>query len=420
MGEKRECVVEQQAKELYKVLCRDKWDPYITGVLIAFLSVIIAAWYTSWGATGPVQNWATWALYGVGLEEHAPGHPLFHTASVVGIAFIAGAFVSACLGGNFAFRIPPRLEMIKAVIAGSLMGIGAILGGGCNVGGFYNALGNLSAHGFAMWAGLIIGAILALKYTYWEMENISWGQGGAKTISVAPSLQIVLGLMALAGLIVGAYAYAGSEEEFWGHTGWTPVETLGGVLLLAAALGYVFQRGRWCMIQAFREPHMTGDCKMAKSVALSIVLLVMGIAALKAGGLVDPAHYLRGVFGWGGVLGGVIFGFGAVLAGGCGTGTLWRVGEGQIKLWIVVPFFGLGAALTSKFVHGPLDLEGMTAWFQAGQPLPFHEGILGSFIYLPFTFLGYGGSIALIFAAMAAWWLAVAWNEKTQKGVLDM
>ena len=413
-------VLGQQARELYKILCKDKWNPYITATIIAFLSVVIAAWYTSWGATGAVQNWGDWILYGVGINESAPGNIFKHSGSIIGIGFILGAFVSACLGGNFAFRIPPKLEMVKAVFAGSLMGIGAILGGGCNVGGFFNALGNLSAHGFAMWAGLIVGAILALKYTYWEMENVSWGQGGGKTFDVPAGVQVVLGILALAGLIIWAYAYAGSQEYFWGHKGWAPLGTLGGVLLLAAALGYVFQRGRWCMIQAFREPHMTGDCKMAKSVALSIVLLVLGIMVLKATGVVSHDHYMRGVFGWGGVLGGVIFGFGAVLAGGCGTGTLWRVGEGQIKLWIVVPFFGLGAALTSKFIHGPRDIEGIIAWYQAGAPEIFREGTLGSFVYLPATFLGYGGTLALICGAMAAWWIAVTWNEKTQKGVLDM
>ncbi|MDZ7640505.1 MAG: YeeE/YedE thiosulfate transporter family protein [Desulfurivibrio sp.] len=413
-------VLGQQARELYKILCQDKWNPYITATIIAFLSVVIAAWYSSWGATGAVQNWGDWIWYGVGVGDSAPSNILMHSGSVIGIGFIAGAFVSACLGNNFAFRIPPKLELVKAVVAGALMGIGAILGGGCNVGGFFNALGNLSAHGITMWIGLIIGAILALKYTYWEMENISWGQGGAKTFEIPAAVQVVLGIIALLALIIGAYAYAGSQEQFWGHKGWSPLGTLGGVLLLAAALGYTFQRGRWCMIQAFREPHMTGDCKMAKSVALAIALLALGIMVLKANGIVAPEHYLRGVFGWGGVLGGIIFGFGAVIAGGCGTGTLWRVGEGQIKLWIVTIFFGMGASLTSKFIHGPRDIEGIMAWYQAGNPLPFHEGSLGSFVYLPFTFLGYGGTLALLWGLMAAWWLAVTWNEKTQKGVLEM
>ena len=66
------------------------------------------------------------------------------------------------------------------------------------------------------------------------------------------------------------------------------------------------------MIQGFREPHMTGDCKMAKSVALSILIVAVGAAILKYGvanrlggePVLDPMNYVRGTFGWGGVVGG--------------------------------------------------------------------------------------------------------------------
>ena len=379
-------------------------------LIIAFLSTLIVAWSRSWGATGAVQNWGEWILYGIGLWGQKPTNALVSSASVIGIGFIGGAFVSACLGGDFAFRIPPKLELVKGVFAGLFMGIGAVFAGGCNVGGFYNALGNLSAHGFTMMAGLVVGAILGLKYLYWEMENISWGQGGGKTIDLPGGLKVVLGIAAIIAILYGTYVYAGNRALY----------KLSGVLLLSAALGYAFQRGRWCMIQGFREPHMTGDCEMAKAVALSVACLAVGIAVVKMIGAQAPAHYLRGTFGWGGILGGVIFGFGALLAGGCGTGTLWRVGEGQIKLWVVAPCFGISAAITSKIVHGPLDLEGMRAWFSSGQPLPFSGGKMGQFIYLPYTFLGYGGTLALILLVMAVWWIIVDWNEETSKFLVEM
>ena len=55
-----------------------------------------------------------------------------------------------------------------------------------------------------------------------------------------------------------------------------------------------------------------------------------------------------------------------------------------------------------------------------GQPLPFNGGKLGQFIYMPYTFLGYGGTLALIFVVMAAWWIIVDWNEETNKFLIEM
>jgi len=427
---------------LYKKLCQDEWSPTTVGIMVGLFSLLAAAWWRPWGAVGAVRNWGEWILYGAGALKKAPQSALLSSGSVIGIGFIGGAFISANLGSNFAIRIPPVWERVKAVVAGILMGIGATLAGGCNVGGFYNAIGNLSAHGFAMWLGLVFGAIGGLKYIYWEMENISWGSGGAKTIDLPKALQATLGVAAILALIWGCHTYSASEDSYMG--------SLGGIMLIAAVLGYSMQRGRWCMIQGFREPHMTGDCTMAKSVALSVCIVAIGSVVLKypvperlsqvrstfasvveqvttqAEGVdmdallenVDGVknlqesipvlatnNYVRGTFGWGGVVGGLIFGFGAMLAGGCGTGTLWRVGEGQIKLWIVVPFFAISNAL-------------MNTWFEkAGFEA---SGKLGKAVFLPDTFLGYGGTLALILGAMAIWYVVVDWNEESNKLVVEM
>ena len=437
-----ESVFVGKVQGLYKKLCQDEWSANTVGIIVGLFSVLCMAWWRPWGAVGAVRNWGDWILYGAGIFKDAPQSVLLSSGSVIGIGFVAGAFISANLGSNFALRIPPVWERVKAVMAGICMGIGAALAGGCNVGGFYNAIGNLSAHGFAMWLGLVFGAIGGLKYIYWEMENVTWGGGGAKTIDLPKGLQGLIGLVAILALIWGAYTYSSSEESYMG--------SLGGLLLIAAVMGYAMQRGRWCMIQGFREPHMTGDCTMAKAVALSVCIVAIGAVVLKypvperlssvrntfanvVEEVSDQAddldmesvldnvdgvstleesipvlakrNYVRGTFGWGGVVGGLIFGFGAMLAGGCGTGTLWRVGEGQIKLWIVVPFFGISNALT-------------TAWFDKYKVEA--SGKLGSYVYMPDTFLGYGGTLALILLAMAIWYVVVDWNEESNKLLVEM
>jgi len=414
-------VVGKKFKELYKAWCQQEWNPYLVGVLVAFFSLLMMAWSRPWGATGAVRNWGEWILYGLGSMEDAPRSILADNGSVIGIGFVGGAFLSACLGNQFALRFPPLREFVKAIIAGILMGVGAALAGGCNVGGFYNAIGNLSASGFAMWVGLVLGAVTGLKLLYLEMEHISWGSGGAKTIEFPFAVQLILGLLAIAALVYGAYSYADSGDD--------DLINLGGVLLIAAALGYAMQRGRWCMIQGFREPHMTGDCTLAKSVALSVLLLTIGAVALHQvlDGFNDPdeyAHslhflsYIRGSFGWGGVVGGFAFGLGAMFAGGCGTGTLWRVGEGQIKLWLVVPFFGItNFYMNDWFKHGLGDFEHFGEYVQDGGIV---SGGLGKFVYLPDTFLGYGGSMALIALAMLAWYMVVKWNEDSNKLIVPM
>ncbi|MBU0675798.1 MAG: YeeE/YedE family protein [Proteobacteria bacterium] len=415
-----ESVFWKKCKELYKGMCQDEWDAYTVGIIVAFLSVLMLAWSRPWGAVGAIRNWGDWIIYGMGFDPfeifdgEAPANILKNSGSVIGIGFVGGAFLSACLGNNFAFRIPPVLEMCKGVVAGLLMGVGAALAGGCNVGGFYNAIGNLSAHGFAMWVGLVLGAVAGLKYLYWEMEHISWGSGGAKTIELPSAVQVVLGVIALVALVYGAYVYAGDDD----------LAKMSGMLLIAAGLGYSMQRGRWCMIQGFREPHMTGNCTMAKSVALSVLLLAFGIAVIKAAGLQSSIHYVRGTFGWGGVVGGFIFALGAMFAGGCGTGTLWRVGEGQIKLWIVVPFFGISNSLMTAWFKS-VDMEGQVAWAEYleendAETLLVFGGKLGKFVYMPDTFLGYGGTLILITLAMAAWYLVAKWNEESNKLIVPM
>lgn len=411
-----ESIFGSKIKGLYKDLCQSEWNANTVGILVGLFSILIMAWWRPWGAVGALRNWGDWFMYGVtslsGSEagifafyEEAPKAWLSNTGSVIGIGFIAGAFVSACLGHDFAIRIPPFLEMCKGVVAGVFMGVGATLAGGCNVGGFYNAIGNLSAHGFTMWLGIVIGVVAGLKYIYWEMEHISWGSGGAKTFTLPKGLNMLLGFVALIALIASSYMYAGNEDSDY-------IASLGGLLLIAAALGYCMQRGRWCMIQGFREPHMTGNCTMAKAVALSIFIVALGAVVLKYGvpvrldgdPVLAPMNYVRGTFGWGSVVGGAIFGFGAMLAGGCGTGTLWRVGEGQIKLWIVVPFFAISNSI-------------LTAWFRDND---FEaDGVLGSYVYLP-DVMGYGGSLFLITFVLLAWYLIVDWNEDANKLIVEM
>ena len=435
-------------KGLYKVLCETEWNANITGVIVALLSILIMAWWRPWGAVGAIRNWGDWILYGIGYIDKMPKSALINSGSVIGIGFVGGAFLSACLGGQFALRFPPYREVVKAILAGIFMGVGSALAGGCNVGGMYNAIGNLAANGFTMWFGLVLGVVFGLWLLYKEMEYITWGSGGSWTVEFPRAIQGILGLVALCGLFAGAWYYSGYDGD--GNVDY--IASLSGILLIAAGLGYAMQRGRWCMVQGFREPHMTGDCTLAKGVALSIFILAVGGAVLKYGvpmhdgnPILAPANYVRGTFGWGGIVGGFIFGLGAMLAGGCGSGTLWRVGEGQLKLWIVVPFFGVANSLmVSWFKSMEFTISGSglkNLLFQAQNGLIDYDvdeimeaissggsvdvtgleqaGKLGKYLYLP-DVMGYGPTLIMIALIMALWYVIVTWNEDSNKLIVPM
>ena len=443
-----------KTRALYKELCETEWNANITGVIIALLSILIMVWWRPWGAVGAIRNWGEWILYGITFGHlEAPKSFLIYTNSVIGIGFLGGSFLSAFLGGQFAFRFPPYRELVKAILAGILMGVGAALAGGCNVGGMYNAIGNLAANGFSMWLGLVLGVLLGLWLLYKEMEHITWGSTGAWTVQVPRVIQTLVGLGVLAALIWGAYQYSGYDGKKIAN--FTPeyIASLSGILLLAAGLGYAMHRGRWCMIQGFREPHMTGDCTLAKSVALSIFILAIGGAVVKYAvpytldgeSVLAPVNYVRGTFGWGGVLGGFLFGIGGMLAGGCGSGTLWRVGEGQIKLWLVVPFFGISNALMTNWFKGmefeiggaklhdlmaqaklgllDADVEDIQDAIDAAETISVtgleKAGYLGKYIYMPDA-MGYGWTLGLITLSMALWYIIVTWNEDSNKLIVPM
>jgi len=381
----------EKFNEVYDSFFKKTWSPMTGGVLLAFLATLMVVWKRPWGIVGGIRNWADWFFYGIGIYTEAPDHPLFHSGSVMDLGLLAGAWISAVLAREFAFRVPPMLEIWKGLIAGIFMGFGATLAFGCNVGGFYSAIQNLSASGFTMMIGLIAGVVVGLKYLYWEMEHFTPGPAGPTFLGNLPPF---LGWVAIIGLIAAGYAYTSSEVE--------GANLMPGYLLIGAGIGFVFHRSRLCMVNGFREPFMTGEAAMGKAVAMSIILGALGIGLLKFTGLRDTGLYVETAFGWGSLVGGFIFGAAMVVAGGCGSGSLWRVAEGQIKLWVVIISFALSNSL---FRH----------WFEANEWMEK----LGSAVFLP-DILGYGGTFLLVIAAMFIWYLVIDWNEDSNALVIEM
>ncbi|GAA2181339.1 YeeE/YedE family protein [Leucobacter tardus] len=120
-------------------------------------------------------------------------------------------------------------------------------------------------------------------------------------------------------------------------------------LLLGTVLGFVFQRGRFCVTGAFRDIFTLRSTRWLTAFMVVVAVQSVGVFALDLFGAISLQS---GTFPWlGTILGGFIFGFAIVLAGGCATGTYYRAGEGLVGSWLALIFYIAGAA---AFRFGPL------------------------------------------------------------------
>ena len=104
-------------------------------------------------------------------------------------------------------------------------------------------------------------------------------------------------------------------------------------LICGALLGFVMQRGRFCLTGGFRDMYIAKNNRMFYALLIAISVQSVGGFALIQAGLLT---YEAGAFPWlGTVIGGYIFGLGIVLAGGCATGTWYRAGGNDSNLLIV-------------------------------------------------------------------------------------
>jgi uncharacterized membrane protein YedE/YeeE len=121
-------------------------------------------------------------------------------------------------------------------------------------------------------------------------------------------------------------------------------------LIIGAALGFVLQRGRFCVTGAFRDVWIAKNTWWLSAFFVAIAVQSVGIWVLDALGVITLAE---SSFAWlATILGGFIFGFGIVLAGGCATGTYYRAGEGLVGSWFALLFYALFAAVSK---YGPLS-----------------------------------------------------------------
>jgi len=124
---------------------------------------------------------------------------------------------------------------------------------------------------------------------------------------------------------------------------------------LAVVFGAIAQRTHFCTMGAVADIVNIGDWSRMRMWVLAIGVAMLGFNTMVALGWVDAGKSLYAgprLIWLSNALGGLLFGFGMVLASGCGSKTLVRIGGGSLKSVVVFVVLGVAAFATLKGITG--------------------------------------------------------------------
>lgn len=172
--------------------------------------------------------------------------------------------------------------------------------------------------------------------------------------------------------------------------------------MIGLAFGFILQKAKFCFTASMRDPYLTGSTSITRAVLIAFAITTIGFTAIKYG------YFVKGlpIPGMGYVVpisaataaGAFLFGIGMVIAGGCASGTLMRVGEGFLMQILSLFFFIIGS------LWGARDF----GWWK----LNFIAK--GEAVFLPDVF-GWFGALALQLLLIAALYIAAEKWEGRKK-----
>ncbi|MGH4138427.1 YeeE/YedE thiosulfate transporter family protein [Clostridium sp.] len=172
--------------------------------------------------------------------------------------------------------------------------------------------------------------------------------------------------------------------------------------LTGISFGFILQKSRFCFTSSMRDPYLTGDTMLTRAVLIALAITSIGFTAIKYGdfacGLPISGQSYVVPISIATAVGAFIFGIGMVIAGGCASGTLMRVGEGFTMQMLALFFFIIGS------LWGAHDF----GWW--------NDNLIskGKAIFLP-DILGWFGAIFVQLLVIAILYiLAKKWETKKQ------
>lgn len=166
------------------------------------------------------------------------------------------------------------------------------------------------------------------------------------------------------------------------------------IFALAFAFGAITQRTNFCTMGSVADIVTFGDWTRMRQWLLAIAVAILGTNILAATGVIDTAdtfytspRFIPLAY----AIGGLLFGFGMVLTGGCGSKSLVRAGGGSLKSLVVLVVLGIVAYIS---------LRGLLAVFRVGVIEPVGARLTTS-QDLPSLLAGVGLSKSVLQLALA-------------------
>lgn len=301
---------------------------------------------TFWAVTGEFTRWGGQLLQltGVHAEEwgyfkiiHLEGSPLTRIDGMMIIGMFGGCFAAALWANNVKLRKPQhRIRILQAVAGGIIAGFGARLAMGCNLAAFFTGIPQFSLHAWFFAIATAIGSWFGARFTLMPIFRIPvklQKVSSASRLTQNPDQarrRFRIGMLIFVGMVGWALLTAMNQPK------------LGLAMLFGVGFGLLIERAQICFTSAFRDMWITGRTHMAKAIVLGMAVSAIGIFSYVQLGA-EPKIMWAGPNA---VLGGLLFGFGIVLAGGCETGWMYRAVEGQMHYWWV----GLGNVIGSTIL----------------------------------------------------------------------
>mgnify|MGYP006280903961 CR=1 FL=1 len=132
-------------------------------------------------------------------------------------------------------------------------------------------------------------------------------------------------------------------------------QVLWAAFALSLVFGAIAQRTHFCTMGAVSDIVNIGDWSRMRMWALAIGVAMLGFNLMVAFGWIDSGKtfYTQARVPWLSLsLGGLMFGLGMVLASGCGSKTLVRIGGGNLKSLVVFAVLAIAALMAMRGVVG--------------------------------------------------------------------